>query len=148
MRLGHSLVIIFIIIKCNLRQSQLSYISLGSTTARQLHVLDWLFLTSWTVACRVPSVHGISQARMLEWVVAISFSRDKSKRKSFHWRNTYWASVIYQGHWWLQGHYHEENRYYHWIFAAASIEERWMLNSYPRIYKHIWKDLSWDWMDE
>ena len=30
------------------------------------------------------SVHEISQAGILEWVVAISFSRDKSKRKSFH----------------------------------------------------------------
>ena len=40
------------------------------------HVLRrvWLFLTPWTVACQAPSVHEISQARILEWV-AISFSR-------------------------------------------------------------------------
>ena len=33
------------------------------------------FVTSWTVARQAPSVHGISQARILEWV-SISFSRD------------------------------------------------------------------------
>ena len=33
----------------------------------------WLSLTPWTAACQA-SVHGISQARTLEWVV-ISFSR-------------------------------------------------------------------------
>ena len=32
------------------------------------------FETLWTVAWKIPSVHGISQARILEWV-AISFSR-------------------------------------------------------------------------
>ena len=32
-----------------------------------------LFATPWTVALSGPSVHGISQARILEWV-AISFS--------------------------------------------------------------------------
>ena len=33
----------------------------------------WLFVTPWTVALQAPSVHGILQARVLEWV-AISFS--------------------------------------------------------------------------
>ena len=38
------------------------------------------FATSWTVACQVPLrlSHGISQARILEWV-AISFSRGSSR---------------------------------------------------------------------
>ena len=30
-------------------------------------------VTPWAIACQVPLVHGILQARMLEWV-AISFS--------------------------------------------------------------------------
>ena len=34
-------------------------------------------MTLWTVARQAPSVHGISQARILEWV-AISFSRGSS----------------------------------------------------------------------
>jgi len=35
----------------------------------------WLFATPWTVACQAPSsVHGIFQARILEWIT-ISFSR-------------------------------------------------------------------------
>ena len=37
-----------------------------------------LFVTPWTVAYR-SSVHGISQARILEWV-AISFSRSSQPR--------------------------------------------------------------------
>ena len=37
-----------------------------------------LFVTSWTVAYQAPpSIHGIFQARVLEWV-AISFSRESS----------------------------------------------------------------------
>ena len=36
-----------------------------------------LFMTRWTVACQAPSVHGILQARILEWV-AISSSRVSS----------------------------------------------------------------------
>ena len=27
-----------------------------------------LFVTPWTVACQAPPVHGIFQARILEWV--------------------------------------------------------------------------------
>ena len=37
----------------------------------------WLFATPWTVACQAP-IHGILQARILEWVV-ISFSRGSSQ---------------------------------------------------------------------
>ena len=37
----------------------------------------WLFSTPWTAACPGSSVHGISQARILEWV-AISYSRGSS----------------------------------------------------------------------
>ena len=36
-----------------------------------------LFVTPWTVACQVPLSVGISQARILKWVV-ISFSRESS----------------------------------------------------------------------
>ena len=35
-------------------------------------------VTPWTVAHQAPLVHGISQARVLEWV-AISFSRGSSR---------------------------------------------------------------------
>jgi len=40
----------------------------------------WLFETPWTVAHQGPSVHGIFQARILEWI-AISFSRGSSRPK-------------------------------------------------------------------
>ena len=36
-----------------------------------------LFANPWTVACQAPLVHGIFQARGLEWV-AIAFSRGSS----------------------------------------------------------------------
>ena len=56
----------------------------GGLLARVLgHVL--LFATPWTIACQAPSVHGILQARGLEWRVlecwsgaAISSSRGSS----------------------------------------------------------------------
>ena len=35
-------------------------------------------VTPWTVACQAPSVYGILQARILEWV-AIPFSRESSQ---------------------------------------------------------------------
>ena len=41
-------------------------------------VLSNAFETPWTEASQVPSVHGISQARILEWV-AISFSKGSSQ---------------------------------------------------------------------
>ena len=37
-----------------------------------------LFLTPWTIARQAPSVHEVSQSRILEWV-AISFSRGSSQ---------------------------------------------------------------------
>ena len=41
-------------------------------------VVSDCFMTLWTVARQAPSVHGISQARILEWV-AISFSKGSSR---------------------------------------------------------------------
>ena len=41
----------------------------------------WLFATAWTVACQAPSVHGIFQSRILEWI-AISFSRRSSRPRN------------------------------------------------------------------
>ena len=38
----------------------------------------WLFATPRTIACQISSVHGIPQARILQWV-AISFSRGSSQ---------------------------------------------------------------------
>ena len=42
------------------------------------------FATPWTVAHKAPLVHGIFQARVLEWV-AISFSRGSSKPRDQTW---------------------------------------------------------------
>ena len=46
------------------------------------------FVTPWTVALQGSSVHGISQARILEWI-AISFSRGSSQGSNsclLHWQ--------------------------------------------------------------
>ena len=60
-----------------------------------------LFTTLWTVACRASLVHGIFQARMLEWV-AISYARGYSWPRD--WIRVSWVSCI--GKWIL----------YHWQF--------------------------------
>ena len=39
----------------------------------------WLFATPWTVAYRAPLSMGFFQARVLEWVVAMVFSRGSSR---------------------------------------------------------------------
>ena len=44
----------------------------------------WLFATPWTVSLPGSSVHGIFQARTLEWVT-ISFSRRPSRPKDWTW---------------------------------------------------------------
>ena len=43
-----------------------------------------LFATPWTVACQTPFIHGILQARILEWV-AISFCRRSSQPRDRTW---------------------------------------------------------------
>ena len=40
----------------------------------------WLFVTPWTVAYQAPSVHRVSQARILEWA-AISICRGSSQSR-------------------------------------------------------------------
>ena len=55
----------------------------------------WLFATPWTVAYQASqaTVHGVFQARVLEWV-AISFSRDtRSNRQVWHW-STKWSRTM------------------------------------------------------
>ena len=42
----------------------------------------WLFATPWTVAYQAPSVHRVSQARILEWA-AISISRGSSQSRDW-----------------------------------------------------------------
>ena len=75
----------------------------------------------WSMDCSLPgsSVHGISQARILEWV-AISFSRGSSWPRdwtciscitggflllshwiSYHLRNTVWESFFHFSYWYL-----------------------------------------------
>ena len=49
-------------------------------TCVQLLSHIWLFVTPWTIAHQTLLVHGIFQARILEWV-AISFSRGSSRSR-------------------------------------------------------------------
>ena len=59
-----------------------------------------LFATSWTVAYQAPKIHGVFQARKLEWA-AISFSRGSSQPRDRTWvfciadrRFTVWATRV------------------------------------------------------
>ena len=90
--------------RCNLvgMQVKLAWFSdsLGKSVCARLLSRVWLFVTPWTVAHQVPLVHGIFQARLLEWV-AISYSRasarprDRTRVSRFSWIAgrffTHWA---------------------------------------------------------
>ena len=67
----------------------LSRLQIDSRNLKDLRVCQSLshvrvFVTPRTVACQKSSVHGISQARILEWV-AISFSRESSQSRDRPW---------------------------------------------------------------
>ena len=51
----------------------------------------WLFVTLWTAACQSPSVHGILQARILEWA-AMPSSRGSSQPRN--WTHVSYVSCI------------------------------------------------------
>ena len=72
----------------NLRMSYFHWIYFSNVLSCFSRV--WLFETPWTVACSLPgfSVHGILQARILEWVAVSSFRgsswpRDRTHVSSF-----------------------------------------------------------------
>ena len=52
--------------------------------------------TTWTIARQAPSVHGISQARILEWV-AISFSKGSSWPRDQNCISCFGRQILY--HW-------------------------------------------------
>ena len=52
-----------------------------------------LFATPWTVALQAHSVHGILQARILQWVV-IPFSRGSSQSRDIEASNLHSEGVI------------------------------------------------------
>ena len=68
--------------------------SLGVVAESLSHV--WLFATLWTVACQAPLVHGVFQARILEWV-AISFSRGSSPPRGWTHISCTGRQILY--HW-------------------------------------------------
>jgi len=51
----------------------------------------WLFVTLWTVVCQNSSVHGIFQARILEWV---SMPSSRGYSQSRDWTCVSWVSGI------------------------------------------------------
>ena len=59
-------------------------------------VAESCFVTLWTVACQAPSVLGILQARILEWV-AISFSRGSSWPKDRTCVSCISRGILYHG---------------------------------------------------
>ena len=77
-----------------------------------------LFATPWTVAHSGSSVHGILQARILEWV-AISFSRGSSQL-----RDQTWVSCI------------AGRRFILWANREA-LRTRWMRRNFPTSYHNI-----------
>ena len=123
----------------------------------------WLFCALWTVASPGSSVHGISQARILEWAT-IFFSRGSSQSRD--WTCIFWTGkwVIY--HWATRDAHipklrspktssnHREciiniNRYIssdlavYWIPAPPCNQDSFMISSsVPLSYLHLWGQLS------
>ena len=56
------------------------YVVWGQNDTAALYGDDSVVLAPWIVACQVSFVHGISQARILEWA-AISFSRGSAQSR-------------------------------------------------------------------
>ena len=85
--------------------------------------------TPWTIAHQgPPSVHGISQARILEWV-AISFSRGSSQPKD--WTHVscigrqilyHWATKEAMGSWKFIKEYRDEDKWYKWRSSQMTLE--------------------------
>ena len=68
--------------------------NLGSHAMLSRFSCVWFFATLWTIVCQAPLVHGILQARILDWV-AISFSRGFSWPRN--WTHIYWSSCLVGG---------------------------------------------------
>ena len=77
---------------CGVAQSRIQLTRLSSSSSRasyqediqySLHIRVWLFVTLWTAACQAP-VHGILQARILEWAAISSSSRSSPPRDRTH----------------------------------------------------------------
>ena len=75
----------------------------------------WLFVTPWTVA-RQASLHGISQARILEWVT-IPFSRGSSQPRN--WTRVSCISCI------------GTQLLYHWAAVHGVVKSRTWLSDFP-----------------
>ena len=67
-----------------------------------------LFATPWTTACQAPTVHGISQARILEWV-AMPSARGSSQPRDRTWvsyvscigRQFLYHWATWEANWWV-----------------------------------------------
>ena len=80
------------------------------------------FATSWTAACQV-SVHGISQARILQWL-AISFSRGSSRSRD-------WTHVFCIGR--------------HILYHCVTWETRLATTAVPAVKLSSWQHIVAEW---
>ena len=66
------------------------YVFICTVVVVQLLSYIQRFVTPWTVACKAPfSLHGIVQARMLEWAAISSFRRSSQQEQNprlLHWQ--------------------------------------------------------------
>ena len=121
----------------------------------------WLFRTLWTVACHAPSVHGILQARILEWA-AIPFSRESSQPRGrtcipYIWigpeeffknsdsSGSFLEIISNDLEWDLSIFLNA--LYPRWFWCAARVENHWMNGSFYFIRRHLsllqlcWSDI-------
>ena len=77
-----------------MKNSNLQPIAIGSWSEVKSLSRVQLFVTPWTIARSGSSVHGILQARILEWV-AISFSRGSSQPRDRTWVYLHCRQMLY-----------------------------------------------------
>ena len=85
-------------------------------------VVVWLFVTLWTVAPPGSSVHGISHARILEWV-AIFFSRWSSQSRDQTWIISWFSSIAgtFPARWATGEAHWEEYVYLNYVYSKCQL---------------------------
>ena len=125
----------FILLIAAIIDGECSAYSVAKSCLTLCNPMDWSLTGS--------SVHGIFQARVLDWIV-ISFSRGSSQPRDQTWvfhivdrRFTIWATINsrrlnYLPHCQRTVHYHTKN-----FFAETSLEGQW-LRLFPTQGAQVW----------
>jgi len=120
--------------------------SIKGSESSSRSVVSWVFATPWAVAHKAPLIHGILQARILEWV-AMPFSRGSSQSRDWTQVScivagffTDWASREIHGRDTVHNYFYTHHMHMHpqllpWKVSVRISGSHWRLYS-P--YRNIW----------